>query len=163
MLARELLLTMTTTQTIIDAVDNFRVEATDEKLVRFLLPTPSGNTEVVIGWIREPVLPHIREASNVFTISSSGIRLKQSLDTFDKRSTAIATLCTKWKDDGLFSDVIGPKKWRDELYPIYFDPFRRSSLGGEEIAFAMERTCCALFGLVTYVSPYDFALDVFNK
>lgn len=145
--------TASTVKTIIDLVDNYnyRVDSEREHLLKFLLPAPSGETEVTIGWIREPVLPYIRNASDVFTISSEGVRFQGSLNTFKKRSAAIAAICAKWRDDGLFSDTIGPKKWRDELYPVYFDPFQRTALGGKDVAFAMERTCCALFGLVTYV------------
>jgi hypothetical protein len=137
---------------VIDTVDNYRVDPSCEPLVKFFLPVPSGGAEVVIGWIREPVLPHIRDASDVFVISPDGVRFDTSLGTFENRSAALATLCAKWRDAGLFSKTIGPKKWRDELYPIYYDPFRRTALGGQEVAFAMERTCCSLFGFVTYVS-----------
>ena len=37
----------------------------------------------------------------------------------------------------------------DELYPIYYNALRRDA-AGKDIAFVMERVCCALFGLVTY-------------
>jgi hypothetical protein len=79
-------------------------------------------------------------------------------------------LCTRWRDTGLWSDVIGPKKWRGELYPIYHDPFGPHLLvqdGTQELeagvpdedsageacpnyAFSVERSACALFGFVTY-------------
>lgn len=142
---------MSTFLKVIDTVDNYRVDPPSEPLVKFLLPAPSGDNEVIIGWIREPVLPHIRDAMDVFVILPDGVRFDASLDTFEKRSAALATLCVQWRDAGLFSETIGPKKWRDELYPIYYDPLRRTALGGQEVAFTMERTCCSLFGLVTYV------------
>lgn len=144
----------TVAQTIIDLVDNYRVDHSREPLLKFVVPSPSkSGTEVTIGWIRESVLPHIRSAPDVFTVSSESdvVRFESGLDSFEKRSAAVASLCAKWRDEGLFNDTIGPKKWRDELYPIYFDPFQRTSFGGKEVAFAMERTCCSLFGLVTYV------------
>lgn len=141
---------------IIDAVDNYRIHPPCEPLVEFLLPAPSGNAEVIIGWIRGPILPHVRNASDVFVVSPDGVRFCASLDTFEKRSAAVAMLCTKWRDAGLFSKTIGPRKWRNELYPIYYDPFRRTALGGQEAAFAIERTCCSLFGFVTYVRDLRF-------
>ncbi|KAF8323851.1 hypothetical protein DL93DRAFT_2049033 [Clavulina sp. PMI_390] len=136
-------------QGIIDIVDNHRVGAS-EKPLRFVLPSPSLGSEVTIGWIRAPVLPHIQAASTVFSVSDDTVRFIASLDDFERRSAAVAGLCAQWRDSGLFSDTIGPKKWRDELYSVYYDPFQRSAQGGKEVAFVMERTCCSLFGLVTY-------------
>jgi len=60
----------------------------------------------------------------------------------------------------MFEDICGPKKWRAEMYPVYKDPFAghdypTSGQGDEEsnrlnYAFEMERSACALFGVVTY-------------
>jgi len=56
----------------------------------------------------------------------------------------------------LFGDVCGPNKWIDEMYPVYCDPFgpHDDPLDGncseKNYAFEMERSCCALFGVVTY-------------
>lgn len=144
---------------IIDIVDNYRVEAATEPLLKFLLLNPAGS-EVTVGWIREPVLKHLSDAPDVFTVSPDGVRFEQSLDDFDKRSAAVAALCAQWRDKGLFSETIGPKKWRDELYTIYYDPLRRKSLGGQEAAFAMERTCCSLFGFITYVRSVNLEVPL---
>lgn len=67
-------------------------------------------------------------------------------------------MCERWRDAGLFKGVIGVDKWRDELYPVYIDPFgpRRDQelqLEGEanrNYAFEMERAAAGLFGIVTY-------------
>lgn len=145
-------------QTIIDLVDNYRFDHSGEPLLKFVVPSPSkSGAEVTIGWIRESVLPHIRSAPDVFIISSESdvVRFESGIDSFEKRSAAVASLCAKWRDEGLFNDTIGPKKWRDELYPVYFDPFQRTWLGGKEVAFAIERTCCALFGLAIYVRLFS--------
>lgn len=81
------------------------------------------------------------------------------LDTPRKRSAALAELAQRWRDTGLFPDVCGPTKWRDEQYPIYRRPFGahdypQTAEGHDRddwnYAFEMERSACALFGLVTY-------------
>ena len=87
------------------------------------------------------------------------------LDTPAKRTAAMKELCERWRDTGLFSDVCGPTKWRAEMYPVYSDPFGIHDhplvAGREEglnYAFEMERSACALFGIVTYgvhLSIYD--------
>src|SRR6266550_924688 len=65
-------------------------------------------------------------------------------------------LCERWRDTELFPDVGGPKKWRSEMYPVYRNPFgvrdHPSTSPNAELnfAFEMERSACALFGIVTY-------------
>ncbi|KAF9453350.1 nudix hydrolase 20 [Macrolepiota fuliginosa MF-IS2] len=81
-------------------------------------------------------------------------------DKPSKRTEAMREVCERWRDTGLFADVCGPTKWRGELYPVYKEPFgvhdHASSVmeGGDEsrlnYAFEMERSACALFGVVTY-------------
>jgi len=85
------------------------------------------------------------------------VSLRAWVDTPSKRTAAMKELCERWRDTGLFSDVCGPKKWREEMYPIYSDPFgvhdHPSTAGHENglnFAFEMERSACALFGVVTY-------------
>ncbi|CAA7266276.1 unnamed protein product [Cyclocybe aegerita] len=93
------------------------------------------------------------------------VSFKAWLDTPAKRTAAMQELCERWRDTGLFSDVCGPTKWRSEMYPIYADPFGLHDHpliaghdAGLNYAFEMERSACALFGLVTYgvhMSIYD--------
>lgn len=69
-------------------------------------------------------------------------------------------LCERWRDGGLWSEIVGPKKWRGEGYPVYRDPLGSNDAplneeegGGDDTlnyAFRMERAACALFGVVTY-------------
>jgi hypothetical protein len=91
--------------------------------------------------------------------------LRNFLDTPSKRTAALKELCERWRDTELFPDVCGPKKWRAEMYPVYADPFGvhdHPVIAGHEVGlnyvFEMERSACALFGLVTYgvhMSIYD--------
>jgi hypothetical protein len=93
------------------------------------------------------------------------------LSTKEARSEAIKEICEHWRDGGiLFQDVMGPRKWRNELYPIYENylgphvvknprlsyphsegPVADPHASGEtNHVFDIERSAAALFGLVTY-------------
>ncbi|KAG7095702.1 hypothetical protein E1B28_006416 [Marasmius oreades] len=88
-----------------------------------------------------------------------------------KRTAALKELCERWRDTGLFSDICGPTKWRAEMYPVYRDPLAvhdypapgqgEEEMGNLNYAFEMERSACALFGVVTYgVHMSAFMRDV---
>lgn len=88
---------------------------------------------------------------------SRAVSFQNWLDTPSKRTEAMKEMCEAWRDAGLFEDVCGPKKWRDEMYPVYADPFGihdhpDQNASGETLnyAFEMERSACALFGVITY-------------
>lgn len=84
------------------------------------------------------------------------------------RSKVMKELCERWRDGGLFPDIIGPRAWRSELYSICIDPLgprlildyslsrphsndnEKSDAGKSNYAFDLERSACALFGVVTY-------------
>ncbi|KJA23895.1 hypothetical protein HYPSUDRAFT_162824 [Hypholoma sublateritium FD-334 SS-4] len=97
------------------------------------------------------------------------VSFREHLDTPAKRSAAMKELCERWRDTELFPDVCGPKKWRAEMYPIYADPFgvhdhpiQAGREDGLNYAFEMERSACALFGVITYgvhMSIYDEVVD----
>ncbi|PPQ90852.1 hypothetical protein CVT25_007387 [Psilocybe cyanescens] len=97
------------------------------------------------------------------------VSFRNWLDTPSKRTNAMKELCERWRDTGLFPNVCGPKKWRNEMYPIYSDPFGIHDyplVAGHEdglnFAFEMERSACALFGVVTYgvhLNIYDEVLQ----
>ena len=93
------------------------------------------------------------------------------LFTRETRSAVIKTICEGWRDGGvLFQDVMGPRKWRDELYPIYENylgphvvkhpklsyPHSEGlaadtqAAGEKNHVFDIERSAAAAFGLVTY-------------
>jgi len=85
------------------------------------------------------------------------VSLHNWLDTPSKRTAAIKEVSERWRDTRLFDDVCGPNKWRDELYPVYADPFGphdnpNDVAAGEKLnfVFEMERSACALFGVVSY-------------
>ncbi|KAG2159308.1 NUDIX hydrolase domain-like protein [Suillus bovinus] len=69
-----------------------------------------------------------------------------SVNTPRKRSAVLKELCERWRDTGVFPASIGPRKWRNEMYPVYRNPF--GELGN--YAFEMERAACPLFGVITY-------------
>ncbi|KAF9260744.1 nudix hydrolase 20 [Marasmius fiardii PR-910] len=97
-----------------------------------------------------------------FDIESSRPRVtfQAWVNTVAKRTNAMKELCERWRDTGLFPDVCGPTKWRAEMYPVYRDPlavhdYPAPGQGEREreklnYAFEMERSACALFGVVTY-------------
>lgn len=173
---------------IVGHCDNFRVP-------QALPPQQSGfRTEEVVTWrldskpsspaigllrapIRQQLLeenqsapPH--EAAFAFTDNDGRpeVCFADWVDTPAKRTRVMQDLCTKWRDAGLFEGVIGPKKWRNEMYPVYRSPFGRhdapsaeglasaaaagadtdGGTDGSNFAFMMERAACALFGVVTY-------------
>ncbi|KAL0945968.1 hypothetical protein HGRIS_012246 [Hohenbuehelia grisea] len=89
------------------------------------------------------------------------VSFASEINTHHKRTAAMKALCERWRDTGVFDGVCGPRKWRNEMYPVYRDPFGvhdypNATIGdGEDsgdlnYAFEMERSACALFGVVTY-------------
>ncbi|KAF5392882.1 hypothetical protein D9757_000870 [Collybiopsis confluens] len=139
-----------------------------EKLVPLHLPSyPSP-----IGFLRPIVVEQLKKENEqsrnenqrelwVINIDQAGskdrVEISAWADTPFKRTAAINVLCQRWRDTGLFSDVCGPTKWRSELYPIYKNPFgphdyptKEDDLDNLNFAFEMERSACALFGVVTY-------------
>ncbi|THV02176.1 nudix hydrolase 20 [Dendrothele bispora CBS 962.96] len=82
--------------------------------------------------------------------------LQAWLNTPSKRTTALKELSERWRDEEVFPDVSGKRKWRNEMYPVYKDPFGvhdyPSDAGRDDYnyAFEIERSVCALFGIVTY-------------
>lgn len=84
-----------------------------------------------------------------------------SIDTPSKRTEVMKKLCEGWRDGGtIFQDAIGPKKWRNELYPVYRNPFgihlphdldaKDRDSDTSNYLFEMERSACQLFGVPTY-------------
>lgn len=168
---------------LIEAVDNFRPSLNGpsstyrtESLVAWCL-TPDASSPV-IGLLRGPIVAQLAAENadvQIWHIASDEstdprVSFAAHVDTPAKRSRAMATMLARWRDAGLWADVIGPTKWRDELYPVYRNPFGRLDAprgdeGGDDddarnYAFCMERAAAALFGVVTYgVHMHIFAED----
>jgi hypothetical protein len=127
----------------------------------------SDNTKNRSEGIQENWTPLVRPGTNTI----ERICFASHLTTREARSTAIKISCEGWRDGGvLFQDVMGPRKWRNELYPIYenylgphavsdpklshphSDGFDSNALAAGEAnhVFDIERSAAALFGLVTY-------------
>jgi hypothetical protein len=109
---------------------------------------------------------------NVSNTSHSGpsVSFRGWLDTPSKRTAIMKELCERWRDTELFPDVCGPKNWRAEMYPVYADPFSihdHPSHGSDETqlnyVFEMERSACALFGMVAYSVNMSMYEEIFQE
>ncbi|KZV80430.1 hypothetical protein EXIGLDRAFT_733019 [Exidia glandulosa HHB12029] len=144
---------------IITECDNFR-PLKDGSLALFYLSlsTPAEDRQLV-GLLRPDIVEllvdyNARCSKPAFEIGRSttnkkAVGFNASVDTPDKRSAVMRELGHRWRDDGLFADVIGGRLWRDELYAVRASPFLGWSPTAPP-AFVMERVVCALFGIVTY-------------
>jgi hypothetical protein len=156
---------------IVNICDNFRLTRPlprgvapspydSERFVRFQLsPDPRSPR---LGTLRPTVVGHLREhnkrnsingIAEVWEIHDDRVSFSAHLDTPPSRTLAMNDLCTLWRDSGVFPEVIGPHKWRNELYPVFADPFGPRDYkedGSGNFMFCMERSACALFGVVTY-------------
>ncbi|KAF9030305.1 hypothetical protein BDZ89DRAFT_1132420 [Hymenopellis radicata] len=127
----------------------------EEKLVPFCLSQTAGSP--VLGLLRPIIVSKLAlESIYVWDIQETRVSFHADIDSPAKRSAIMRELCERWRDEELFPDVCGPRKWRSELYAVWKDPF-----GGYEypsskdddnsnFAFEMERSACALFGVITY-------------
>ncbi|KAF7313031.1 Thiamine pyrophosphokinase [Mycena kentingensis (nom. inval.)] len=149
----------------------------DEDLAPFFLSQDPSSP--VIGLLRPEIVVRLDEVNqamvsqgkdrifsgvpNAYDIPGLGdqtgrISFHASIDTPAKRTAAMKAICEGWRDGGVYPDIIGPGKWRNEMYPVYRDPFGvhdyPSAAGFDadafNYAFEMERSACALFGVVTY-------------
>lgn len=123
----------------------------------------------VIGLLKPEVIDALRqESEGTFVIperarpgSRYRVSFHPSINTSSKRTDIMKKLCERWRDSGtIFQDVIGPKKWRNELYPVYRNPFgvhlshdpdaKKNDSDSSNYLFEMERTACSVFGVPTY-------------
>jgi hypothetical protein len=141
-----------------DAVDSPILGLLRPPIVQQLVLENERNREV-----NAPEVWNIRLNKEVHRLLNNGrsigpcISFKDWLDSPAKRTAAMKEICERWRDSGLFSDVCGPKKWRNEMYPIYADPFGvhdhpdQATVGAPlNYVFEMERSACGLFGVITY-------------
>jgi hypothetical protein len=165
---------MATLLPIIIACDNFRVGNNPEALVPFYIHVPPKQGDAIIGLLRPSILEQLEQynqdlisrgvgpiwdivahshatggaGSSISELKSRMVGFVSSLSTATLRSTAMETMFRKWFDTGEpFGDLIAGKMWRNELYPIYYQPFVPSM---DNLAFSMERAATPLFGVVTY-------------
>lgn len=155
---------------LVDICDNVHLKTRtpsspfdSEKLTPFHLSEDFASP--AIGLLRPIIVEQLRlenlrsrenSTDELWTISEKRVSLCSWLDTPAKRTEAMKELCERWRDAGLFPDVCGPKKWRSEPYPVYRNPFgprdhpSTSNNADLNFAFEIERSACALFGIVTY-------------
>lgn len=148
--------------------DTFNI-ASDADEILLPLHLTSSPSSAKIGLLRPVIVELLRkeneradaEAIWDFLDAPNRVSFARRLNTPARRSAAMRELCERWRDDGAFPDVCGPRKWRGELYPVYADPFAAHDYPTPEqwdapdasvlnFAFDMERSACALFGIVTY-------------
>lgn len=158
---------------LVVACDNFRLlvddrstSAGDDLMPWTLNQTPESP---VIGLLRPDIVDLLRkeeDGSWVIPVkhsvprSSYRVSFHPSIDTPTKRTQVMKKLCERWRDSGtIYQNVIGPKKWRNEMYPVYRNPFgvhrahdpdAVEDLDTGNYAFEMERSACPLFGVVAY-------------
>jgi hypothetical protein len=163
---------------LINICDNMRVRQVSpspspfdsELLVPFCL---SESSHTMIGLLRPVIVKQLKIENdrstemgqqNVWAFDDPDSHLPAGrayfqhwVDTPAQRTAVMKELCERWRDTRLFDDVCGPRKWRDELYPVYEDPFGPhdhpvNAVPGQKLnfAFEMERSGCSLFGVVTY-------------
>lgn len=123
----------------------------------------------VIGLLKPELIDVLRqEPEGAFVIperaqpgSRYRVSFHSSIDTPSKRTDVMKKLCERWRDSGtLFQNVIGPKKWRNEMYPVYRNPFgvhlshdrdaKKHDSDTGNYLFELERAACSLFGVITY-------------
>lgn len=146
---------------VLNRCDNFRQGLSSEEFIDFRLFPSSTN---ILGLISEDVFSYLQTAhqeallkgeESIWFINYPGtstdkpfLSFHPRLDTAEKRSEALRVLAETWRDTGMFANIISPKLWRNELYTIFVDPFGPRT--DDRVAFVLERTACAIFGLVTY-------------
>ncbi|KAF8635605.1 hypothetical protein AX15_000245 [Amanita polypyramis BW_CC] len=154
---------------LVDICDNVHIGRTFPATSTFdtevLLPLHLSEdpNSPAIGLLRPVIVEQLKlenhqsSTQELWSISEKRASFRSWLNTPMKRTEAMKELCERWRDTGLFADVCGPKKWRSEMYPVYRDPFgvrdypSEDKIDGElNFAFEMERSACALFGVVTY-------------
>ncbi|UZJ56471.1 hypothetical protein CBS101457_005791 [Exobasidium rhododendri] len=121
-----------------------------------LVPLLHQSSGIQIGFLRPVVVEAIKESgSDLFASNadSTTFWIRNDLDTHEKRTAAFKRLAEDWRDRSLFPDPL--KGWRNELYAIYGPPdsspaSTSSTATTSPSLFHLERSACALFGLVTF-------------
>ncbi|KAI0772776.1 NUDIX hydrolase domain-like protein [Trametes elegans] len=163
--------TPTAPQSLLDVVkscDNYRLTDSLEKVVPWLL-SPSADSPAV-GLLRPEIVAQLRTEAAASSAPSwdfhddgagqGWVSFARGINTPAARSRVMKELCERWRDRGLWPDEISPRKWRNELYAVYRNPFGARDFPGPDdedargdtlnYAFRMERAASGLFGIVTY-------------
>lgn len=149
---------------VIEECDNYKLrpyklnrEPDTETWTPFLLQDPalSASKQYPLGYLCKDVYDLIQKDPIQSLVTYSSVEINQEcvcffkdVDTRESRSLAIKRLVLSWIEAGWFSKVTGGRLWRDELYTVYKNPFLPFS--AENVAFEVERSAAALFGVVTY-------------
>ncbi|KAH9903477.1 NUDIX hydrolase domain-like protein [Cubamyces lactineus] len=161
---------------IVQSCDDIRVA--DERqdgaaglVLWHLFPPP---TSPVVGLLRLEIVNQLREEAQSSDCSSQPVwffgqdcttgrewvSFADGISTPSARSRVMKDLCERWRDSGFWPEEISPRKWRNELYPVYRNPFGPRDYPGhaaEDVhgdtlnyAFQMERSATGLFGVAVY-------------
>jgi hypothetical protein len=152
----------TNNKTYVDLVrecDNFKVSENINNLTLYCLDETSLRAPVGLMWPEVvSALKETEEGRKKAKQSSfwafiehdkrvTHVHFHEDCITPEQRTDALIQTTTMWRDGGKFEAIVGPKKWREELYPIYRDPYQEPST--EAIACEVPRAAAALFGIVT--------------
>jgi hypothetical protein len=108
-----------------ECLSNFSIFVHNSQAIGYLIPRVAAALEDIALSGSHWVI-----AGNVVTLSGS---------TVEERSENIRKTVESWREHGTFEILKG---WRNELYPVYSPKGR--------LYFNLERSACALFGVVTY-------------
>ncbi|EED81357.1 predicted protein [Postia placenta Mad-698-R] len=149
---------------IVAACDNYRLYADRTSLATWRLT--SHPTSPAIGLLRPEIVAQLcaedaRGSVPAWEFATHDgkqvVGFSSHIHGPSARTRVMKELCERW-DEGCWPDVIGPRKWRNEMYAVYRNQFGvhdalptdDTDNDGKNHAFMMERSACALFGVVTY-------------
>ncbi|KAF9804464.1 hypothetical protein IEO21_09393 [Rhodonia placenta] len=150
---------------IVAACDNYRLDADRTSLTTWRLT--AHPTSPAIGLLRPEIVARLRVEDAKGSVPAwefathngrQVVGFSSHIHGPSARTRVMKELCERWRDEGRWPDVIGPRKWRNEMYAVYRNPFGvhdalrtdDTDEDGTNYAFMMERSACALFGVVTY-------------
>ncbi|EED80277.1 predicted protein [Postia placenta Mad-698-R] len=150
---------------IVAACDNYRIDADRTSLTTWRLT--ARPTSPAIGVLRPEIVTQLRAEDAKGSVPAwefathegrQVVGFSSHIHGPSARTRVMKELCERWRDEGRWPDVIGPRKWRNEMYAVYRNPFgvhdalQIDDTDDDEAnyAFMMERSACALFGVVTY-------------
>lgn len=92
---------------------------------------------VHVGWVAHRLADRLRGCPDAFEVADDSVRIRDSLDTFDRRSGAIAEALARLREEGWFPG------WRDEHFAV------ASSYGARPL-MRIERGAARDFGVRAY-------------